>query len=88
MSVNASGLSRVGHYMLSTHLVRHNETFGSIGTPRDISAPLWSGVIAGAALVVVCCGLMVACRSNCAQRHRMQPAYEGLPLITVKSMRR
>jgi predicted signal transduction protein with EAL and GGDEF domain len=70
------------------YFVIHNETFSKVGITQDIVAPLWSGVVAGAVLVTVC-GLCVAlfC-SSYRQRTAIQPAYEGLPLITVKTMRR
>jgi len=54
----------------------------------NLSAPLWSGVLVGAALSVAACLCLVACCSRCSDNSTLQPAYEGLPLITVKTMHR
>lgn len=82
--MSAMSTKRVAGY----YLVIHNETFAGVGITEDIVAPLWIGVLSGVVLVAVC-GMCVAlfCLSY-RQRTAMQPAYEGLPLITVKTMRR
>ena len=84
--VNMSVLStkRVAGYYFAIH----NETFSSVGITEDIVAPLWTGVLAGAVLVAVCGMCAVLFCSSYRQRTAMQPAYEGLPLITVKTVRR
>ena len=70
------------------YFVIHNETFSKVGITQDIVAPLWSGVVAGAVFVTVCVLCVALLCSSYRQRTAIQPAYEGLPLITVKTMRR
>ena len=54
----------------------------------NLSAPLWGGVLVGAVFSAVACLCVVVCCSRCSENSTLQPAYEGLPLITVKTMRR
>lgn len=87
MLPNASSEFRASG-MVPSHIVFHNETFASLGMTHDITAPLWSGILAGSLLVCLFCTLIVVSCSGCAQKRKMQPAYEGLPLIKVKTTRR
>lgn len=88
-STNATNMSAMATKRATGYyFVIHNETFSRVGVTEDIVAPLWSGVAAGAVLVAVCGLCVVLFCSSYRQRTAMQPAYEGLPLITVKTMRR
>jgi len=76
----------------TSYAVIHNETFSGVGITEDTVAPLWSdllaGVLAGAVLFAVCGVCVVLFCSSFRQRTAAQLAYEGLPLITVKTMQR
>jgi len=70
------------------YFVIPNDTLYRIGITEDIVASLWSGVLAGAVLVAACGVCAILFCSSYRKRTAMQPAYEGLPLTKVKTMRR
>ena len=67
--------------------VEHNETFSGTGITEDVMAPLWSGVLAGVVLMGMC-SVCIVLFCSYRQRRATQLTYEGLPLITAKTMRR
>lgn len=88
-STRAANMSTMSTKVVAGYyFVIHNETFSNVGVTEDIVAPLWTSLLAGVVLVAVCGMCVVLFCSSYRQRTAIQPAYEGLPLIMAKTMRR
>lgn len=84
---NNTGSSMVMKKVTAPYFVIHNETFSGVGITEDVVAPLWTGVLVGVVLMGVCSVCIVLVCSY-RQRRATHPTYEGLPLITARTMRR
>ena len=90
-SMNAtlgSGSNKAARRVVDYYFVARNKTSLVAGNTDDTVASLWGGLLAGAVLVGVGGVCMVILCYRYRQRTARQPAYEGLPLIIVKTVRR